>query len=191
MTTPDDPISGLLKPHPLGNVWRSSGRIGQEGWFSAYGGAENLLEKAKRALIGGDGPRADAMIRRAAGIPFDPHGEQLPGAAAAGMMLFGLVTDVAEDSSEDDSTWLEAALIVLDETTGPGRDELQHVLAVMAAEYDLARAELAVVRKAIADRDRDYVPLIALTEAPIDLVDRMRAVLQTCIAYQEALAEPG
>jgi hypothetical protein len=188
MTTPYDPIGGLRRPHPLGDVWRSSGRIGQEGWLSAYGGAENLLEKARRALIGGDDARADALIRRAAAMPFDRHEERLPGATAAGMMLFSLVTDVAEDSYEDDSAWLEAALVVLAETTRPGRDELQHVLAVMAADYDMVHAELAAVRKAIADIDPDYVPLTELTVAPIDLADRVRATLQTCIAYQKALA---
>jgi hypothetical protein len=62
------------------------------------------------------------------------------------------------------------------------------VLAVMAADYDLVHAELTAVRKAIDDLDPDYVPLSELTDAPIDLADSIRATLQTCIAYQKALA---
>ncbi len=190
MSAFEDLIERYSRPHPLGNVWVSSNRIEGARWDGRFDGAMNLLVKAQRALASGDEGRADALLRRAIAIPFDRFEERLPGVTAAEMMLFDVVVDEIE-ADEDDPTWLEAALVVLDQTGTTGRADLQDCLAVIGHDYHLKPTELAIVEQAVADRDRSIAPLQDLVEGECDLVQRVRNVLYVCMAYEAALADLG
>ena len=89
---------------PLGNVEVVSGRAGQEFSRPLHVAADNLLDKALRALDQGDRERAQRYVERAARIPFDDHEEVQPGLFSAHMTLFSSVTDALEDCDPRDDS---------------------------------------------------------------------------------------
>jgi len=140
----EDAVARYLREQadrPLGDALLASGRT-LAPFSQALGhGAENLLVKAIDALEAQDEDRATALVRRAVGLPFDEHEEVVPAAAAAHLMLFNLVTDVMEDSPDDDERWLDAALGILSDSDGPARLDVRDVLVAIAQDYDLTQNE--------------------------------------------------
>jgi hypothetical protein len=72
-------------------------------------GARNLLAKARRDLATSQVEHAALYIDRALRLPFNETAEAPTAAYEAHMILFTIVTDAFENSSEGDSSWLDAA----------------------------------------------------------------------------------
>lgn len=175
---------------PLGDLEFVAGRTLQPFSTAGWQGAENLVDKARRALRDGDQDRARTLVDRAARLPFDDHEQAAPGALAFHMELFTVVTDSLEDSEEDDPRWLDAALAVLATADEPTRYELRDVLADLNNDYRLPSGERSRLRAAIA-----AIPARAqlkdLELSPAELADHGLAILIACNAYEAALEDSG
>ena len=101
--------------------------------------ARNLLHKAQRALDDDDTERARAYVTRAVQLPFDEAEEVPPVAWAAHMLLFTAVTDALEESDEDDTAWLDAALEVLASAGTVGRSAMASVLSDVPGDFEVTR----------------------------------------------------
>ncbi|MBK7623294.1 MAG: hypothetical protein IPJ14_11715 [Kineosporiaceae bacterium] len=153
-------------------------------------GAENLLTKAIDALAEDDAARADRLVRRALGLPFDDYEECTPAWWQAYMLLFLLITDELEDGP-DDEAWLDAALQVEAQATGAGRDAVRLALAVIEQDFGLDRAAARRIRERIGTTKplpswQDLLP-----EAPDDATAAILQVLTTFNAYDDALDLPA
>jgi hypothetical protein len=62
------------------------------------------------------------------------------------MALFDAVVDDLETADEEDQRWLGRALAVHDRSAGIGRQELAHLLDVVARDYHLNHGELRRLR---------------------------------------------
>lgn len=186
----EDAVARYLREQadrPLGDALLASGRT-LAPFSQALGlGAENLLVKAIDALEAQDEDRATALVRRAVGLPFDEHEEVVPAAAAAHLMLFNLVTDVMEDSPDDDERWLDAALGILSDSDGPARLDVRDVLVAIAQDYDLTQNE----RRRLTAGIRGVEPgpeLIDRKDLPPEEFEvRVAAIVRACRAYVDAL----
>ena len=149
--------------------------------------AHNLLEKALDALAAGDHDRAARLVDRTARMPHDDREDTAPGALAAHMMLFDVVTDELEASSEGDSRWLDAAISVLETTDDRARFELRDVLTTIVQDYYVEFAEIARIPRATAS-----VPARAeLFDLRLDvdaLSRHIHSILGARLAYLEALS---
>ena len=109
----------------LGDVDRVSDGVRQRFSIAGQLAADNLLTKALRAIEAGDQARASGYIQRAVGLPFDEHEQAYPAPVSAHMALFMVVTDTMDQCLESDTTWLDAALDVLDSAAEEARFDLQ------------------------------------------------------------------
>lgn len=150
--------------------------------------ADNLLDKAVRALRAGDADRAVALVHRAASLPFDDHEGSAPAALAAHMQLFSRVIHVLEECEEGDERWLDPAVDLLRSASLAARQDVRDVLAAIDHDYDLTPTEHRRIRTDVhevppAPELRDQVEL---TEP--ELAERVMAVLSACVDYEDALA---
>lgn len=171
---------------PFGDAEAASGRLLQRFSVAGQQAATNLLVKAERALDRGETERARAYVDRATRLPYDRHEETHPVAMEAHMQLFCLVTDVLEESAEDDSDWLNAAVAALSSADEAGRCTMRDVLAAIDQDYQLRRQERRALRAAV-----DGVParpeLRDLRLSHHELRDAVMSVLEVCRAYRLAL----
>lgn len=172
---------------PFGDLELASGRTLQPFSIAGQRAASNLLVKASRALDNGDSERARAYVDRAVRLPYDRHEESRPAAMEAHMALFCLVTDALEDSEEEDSRWLDAALTVLAAADEAGRRTMRDVLTAIDHDYHLSRTERASLRSAAAAVP-DRPELRDLDLRPDELGDCVVSVLAVCRDYRAALA---
>lgn len=171
---------------PFGDVESVSGRTLQRFSFASQEAAENLLDKADRALDDGDLHRARAFVDRAVQLPFDRHEQVAPVAVAAHMKLFCLITDTLEDCEPDDYRWLAAAIDVLATADESARCEVRDVLAAIDNDYKLSSLEHARLRSAVAAvPDRPHLRDLRL--APAELGDVVMSILTVCRMYRAAL----
>ncbi|MGC3994526.1 MAG: hypothetical protein QM779_10530 [Propionicimonas sp.] len=147
--------------------------------------ADNLLNKAMRVLAD-DRERARAYVERATRLPVGPDGP--PVAIAAHMMLYSLVTDVVQDSDEDDHDWLDAAIEALAVADETGRCELRDVLEAIDHDYSIDAAESRRLRAALADVP-PRADILDLNLAGQELVHHVMSTLDTCRAYDEWWAD--
>lgn len=171
---------------PFGDAESASGRLLQRFSVAGQEAAINLLVKAERALDRGETERARAYVDRATRLPYDRHEEAHPAAMEAHMQLFCLVTDVLEESAEDDWGWLDAAVAALSSADEAGRCTLRDVLAAVDQDYQLRPRERRALRTAV-----DGVPVrpelhdLQLSEQ--ELGDAVMSVLEVGRAYRLAL----
>lgn len=174
---------------PFGDLELASGRTLQPFSIAGQQAASNLLIKAIRALDNGDSERARAYVDRAVRLPYDRHEESHPAAMEAHMALYCLVTDALEDSEEDDSAWLEAAIGVMSTADERGRCTMRDVLAAIDHDYELRRQERASLRTAIAGTPAQP-ELRDLRLDPQEMGDCVMSVLAACRDYREAHLPP-
>lgn len=93
----------------LGRAAVASGRLLNDLGNAQMEAADNLVEKAARAIEAGDEEKADRFIQRACTFPYDERELLHPGPWAAHMLLHGEVTDAFFHSHADDEGWLDAA----------------------------------------------------------------------------------
>lgn len=178
------------QPRALDHVVRNSGGMRNELSWAALEGAENLLEKAVRAVRAGDEGRATALIERACRMPWDDGHEMFPGPWAAHMMLFVAITDALEVSGEDEEHWLDAALPLLDGEPVVHR-QVAGTLWEVTRGGELAFGEptpheLSRIRAAIDEQPLE-VDLGLTAESDVAArADMVRATLDAFIAYDDA-----
>lgn len=178
------------RPGALDAARRSSGAIRNAQFHTAMVGADNLLDKAARALREGDEQRATRLIDRAAAMEWDDREERFPGVAAAEMLLFTLVTDVLEDSDEDEHQWLDAALDVM-ATGGVGAELLADALYAIGEGsldyYDLTPVEHRRLLAGTGTRPLDPDHGMVETTPAVDRAALIRGFVETANAYAARL----
>ncbi|MBM7519413.1 hypothetical protein [Nocardioides nitrophenolicus] len=127
-------------PSPFGDLTPSA-RQRRAISFDTADACTNLLVKAATALRNGDEVAAQRFVHRAASKPFDRREGAWPALYAAHMMIFNLVVDALEGSAQDDDSWLDVCLAVLERTEGTARDEMRRVLAIVGSDCELTRRE--------------------------------------------------
>lgn len=175
-----------MRARPLGDAVLASGRILQPFSRAGLEAADNLLDKARRALGEGNADRATTLVRRAAALPFDEHEETAPAALRGHMTLFMLVTDELEESGKDESEWLDAALTVLASTENTARFVMRDVLVAIDQDYHLSGQEQRRLRAAIA-RIPPRAELRNLRLSDQELGEHLMDLLRACNAYDAAL----
>ncbi len=108
--------------------------------------ARNLLTKARRDLAAGRGERAASYIDRALRLPYNEAAEAPTAAFEAHMILFTAVADALEDSTEGESTWLDAAEATLAQCGEHAREDLLQTLRALDHDYHLSAAERRRIR---------------------------------------------
>lgn len=189
--SPDAAMSEYLSrliDRPLGAVEVRSGQTLSPFSSALIAAADNLLDKADRALAAGDVRRATRLIDRAAALPYDEHEECAPAAFAATMLLFGVVTDALEDSDPDDSAWLAAAVQAMAASDGWGRSQLRRTLDAISQDYLIEPAERDEIERA-GPQPPALGELRDTSLAPEELASAVTSVLQTAHHYRVALAQ--
>lgn len=173
-------------PAALDGVRRDSGRIRNEQFAVAMEGAQNLLDKAAKAIREGDDKRAERLIDRAAAMDWDDREERFPGVAGAEMLLYNLVTDVLEASHDDEHEWLDAALDVMAEGGRAAElvaDALYGIGAGSLDYYDLTPGEKKRLLAATGVRDLDPDYGMAETTPVAERAALIRANVEAANAY--------
>ncbi|WP_206446500.1 hypothetical protein [Agrococcus sp. KRD186] len=181
-----DPLAPDGEDTAFGNLLSASGRALAPFSRASESAAENLMEKARAALVDGDRERAVALVDRAIALPFDQHEQQTPAAAGAGMQLFLLVTDELEAADADDARWLDAALDVLETADPSARCDLRDVLLVVDQDFFIEPAESRRIRAAVRTIPQ-RTELRDLAPDDPELADRIMSVLAACNAYDARL----
>lgn len=153
-----------------------------ESW-AFFQGAGNLLDKACAALDTGDDERAERLMARAAGLPYSYFEECWPGVAMASVALYTEVNEAYEDSDEEDSEWLLAAIDVLPSLEGPGHEAMSSVLYGFILEGAvLEPREERLIRKQVGEQplDVDHVDADATLEERVAVV---RSLLTAWLVY--------
>ncbi|MEZ5090325.1 MAG: hypothetical protein R2719_11760 [Micropruina sp.] len=149
--------------------------------------AANVLRKA-RAVLRDDPARAGAYVDVALRLPYDEDEQREPAALQAHLMLYTLVSDVAEESDRNDPAWLDAAIDVLEASDAAGRAELGIVLDIIGRDYQVPPAELRKLHRAVAGVEP--APTLHDERFPAALLkERILAVLELCERYEDALDE--
>lgn len=177
----------LEADRPLGDVSVISNRATSPISHGLQEAAENLLNKALKALRTGDHRRAETYTARAARLDFDDHEEVHPAWMQAHMLLFEAVTDALEECPDDDHSWLDAALAVLADCGEYARPELEQVLATVDHDWRLRPQESRRVQTALAGVT--WSPGLE-SSPPEQDAERIRAILQilgAVASYQRAL----
>jgi len=174
---------------------RQSGRMLNARFSAQITGAENLLTKAIRALESGDGDRAEALIQRAARMPWDERERDSPGVRAASMLVYSLISDRFEDSEADDLAWLDVVLEVYPGLDSLGQAEvasLVHGFVLQKPLFTLSAVETRRIRQVFGD-----APLEArLGDGPDATVEQRRNIIRSLTLATAALldayaASPG
>jgi hypothetical protein len=111
--------------------------------------ADNLLDKAYRALRAGDRERATSMAQRAVTLPYDDHEGAYPAAWEAHMTMFMTLTDAAE--RDETELWLDAALDTLSAAPVDAQCTIRDCLVTIAKDYQLSRHEERRIKAAVAE----------------------------------------
>jgi len=178
----------LRSTSAFGDALALSGRTRRRFSDASHLAAENLLEKAYRAWREHP-PRAAAYVDKAARLPYDDHERVFPVAAAAIMRLFDLLVDELEDADEDEDLWLDVALTVLRGTTSSARFDMRDMLLALDQDWNDVERRHRKIRAA----SELIPPQTALRElqdlTPDHLRDRVMAILELCVTYEEELEE--
>jgi hypothetical protein len=175
------------RSRPLGDAQLVSGWTLQPFSQALRTGADNLLAKAAVALEEGDEERAWRYATRAAALQYDEHEEVHPAVWSASMALFEAVVDGLEESDDGDSSWLTAALAVLEQAEGAGAVWLRHVLGTVARDFVLEPTEAKLVRRAVGQTGGDE-PDFGLTRhsSSAAVGDVVLSILRVTLAYHVA-----
>jgi hypothetical protein len=171
----------------LGDVRLASGRSLQPFSRGLADAATNLLIKAMRSLANGDPSRAQAFVERAVSLPFDEHERWSPAAAAGEQLLYDAVTDAVEESPEDDSAWLDAALHTLSHVGPHAAPVLREVLRSVPDAHELGKDERRRLRAGIADVP-DQGELVDQSLSDEELTVTLIQVLEACNTYAAEFA---
>jgi hypothetical protein len=181
-----DPANG--KRGEFGELARQSGRSLNEISLAQITGAENLLTKAVSSAAAGNRERAEQLIQRAAAMSYDPREERSPGIAGAEILIYSLVSDQFESSTQEDTAWLDVAIAVHAEVDGPGNAELAsavHGFVLQKPFFSLSAAEERRIRETFGD-----APLEAdLGDGPDLTVEERREIIGSLLATASALGE--
>lgn len=187
-----DPAYG--KRAEFGELARASGRSLNERSAAQIAGAGNLLTKATGHLRAGSTDKADALITRAAAMPYDVREVGSPGLWAASILVYGLVNDHFEECAQDDASWLDVALEVHAESSGPGRAELASTIHGYVLQRDLfeltpdeRRRIVAAVGDAPLEADHGDGPDLTVEER----ADIIRSILSAACALHEGYERAG
>lgn len=167
---------------------RQSGRMLNARFSAQIAGAENLLTKAIRALGAGDTERAEALIQRAARMPYDEREQDSPGVRAASVLVYSLICDRFEDSDPDDLAWLDVVLQVHPGLDPLGQAEvasLVHGFVLQRAIFTLTAMERRRIRQAFGD-----APLEAdLGDGRDSTVEQRAGIIRSLTLTAAALSE--
>lgn len=167
---------------------RQSGRMLNARFSAQIAGAENLLTKAIRAVGAGDADRAEALIQRAARMPYDEREQDSPGVRASSVLVYGLISDRFEDSEPDDLAWLDVVLAVHPGLDPLGQAEvasLVHGFVLQGALFTLTATEKRRIRQAFGD-----APLEAdLGDGPDATVEQRADIIRSLTLAAAALSE--
>jgi hypothetical protein len=181
-----DPGHGMRAE--FGAMARQSGRMLNERFNAQITGAENLLTKAIRALASGDAERAEALIQRAAQMPYDERERDSAGVRAASVLVYGLIDEQLEASDHDDTAWLDVVLEVHPGLDPLGQAEvasLVHGFVLQGAIFSLTATEKRRIRRAFGD-----APLEAeLGDGPNATVEQRRAIIRSLTMAAAALQD--
>jgi hypothetical protein len=180
--------SAYAKRGEFGELARQSGRTLNEIGLAQIAGAENLLSKAVSSASAGNQDRAEHLMQRAAAMPYDPREEGSPRIAGAKMLIYTLVSDQFEASTQEDAAWLDVAIAVHADADGPGKAELASAVRgfVMQKElYSLSAVEERRIRERFGD-----APLEAeLGDGPDLTLEKRRDIISSLVATARALGE--
>jgi hypothetical protein len=174
---------------PLGDIKLKSNLNERRFEQVAYRAADNLLDKARRAVESGDRVRARTYVERATRLPFDEHEQQHPGLYTAHMLLFSTVTDALEECEPNDSSWLDAALRVLPGVGESARQDLLQTLRVAAQDWGISARQARRVREATAGVDSLDIMERRVNDDEITQQRVILELLDAVIAYNEAFDE--
>jgi hypothetical protein len=182
----------LSNPQDRGLGWAAvaSGRLLNDLGNAQMEAADNLVEKAARAIEAGDEEKADRFIQRACAFPYDERELLHPGPWAAHMLLHGEVTDAFFHSHADDEGWLDAAFELAGTTIGLGREDLADILyslSVQAEFYELTPRESRRIRKTLGKRSMDSDFGLAADASIGEQVAVARELIGTALSYHRTL----
>jgi hypothetical protein len=169
----------------LGDIpMRATAALSPFSW-SQMEAAQNLLDKALRALDEGDEPRARRFVERAVALPFDEHEQVHPGPMTAHQQLFEAVTDAFDNGGDE---WLSAAIDTFASAPEEARYCLRDVLTAVLQDYDLSDGDRRRLRGLIRDvPERDELAKLDLK--PEEMATAVLEVLQAAIRYVDAYEE--
>lgn len=181
-----DPTFG--KREEFARLTRSSGQRSNEQFDAQMDGATNLLLRAMKHLATGDEAKAEPFIRRVAAMPWDELQEDSPGIRAATVLVYDEVSDELEESTSEDTVWLDVALQVLAEVDGYGKADLASVLHSFVLQgdfFDLSRSETRRIKQAVGG-----APLEAdLGDGPGASAEHRRVVIDSLVRTALALMD--
>lgn len=184
-----DALGRPFEDRPFGNTDRISGQTLQPFSFGLGEGARNLLTKAVLAVRHDETERATHYLNQALALPYDEHEESLPAAVTADQLLYDVLSDAVEESSEDEDLFLRAALTVLDQAPPDARPDWAHAMVVMAGAYRLPPEEDRRLRAATKPYPVD-IELRDLQRGDEDVMrSRVFAAVHCAAAYLDALEE--
>lgn len=147
---PSSVESVTFMPNPQNAFGARFIRPDTEGGFSVgFRSAENLLAKAQRALVAGDGEKAARYIDKAAAIAWDDHEGHVPAIAVAEFALYMTISDAMEACEVDDGGWIDGPAAVI-ESDSPGRRDVATALRDLASEGLFSRREQQRVDRLLA-----------------------------------------
>ena len=149
--------------------------------------AENLLDKALRALDEGDEARARRFVERAVALPWDEHEQVHPAAMMVHQRLFEAVTDALEEGGDE---WLHALVDTFASAPEEARYCVRDVVASVLQDYDLSGSDQRRLRRLISDiPERAELPDLDLPpyQMASAVVDVLEGVIQYIDAYEETI----
>ncbi|MGB9373786.1 MAG: hypothetical protein WCA82_06470 [Jiangellales bacterium] len=180
-----DPAHGT--PREFGAMALQSGRMLNARFEAQLTGAQNLLTKAIRALASGDADRAEALMQRAARMPYDEREQDAPGVRAASVLVHSVIVDHFEHS-EDDTGWLDVVLDVHPGLDPLGQAEvasLVHGFVLQGAVFALTATERRRIQHAFGG-----APLEAeLGDGPDASVEQRRDIIASLTLAAAALRD--
>jgi hypothetical protein len=172
----------------FGEMARQSGRLLNARFTAQITGAQNLLTKAIRALAAEDPDRAEALIQRAAQMPYDEREQDSPGVRAASVLVYSLISDQFENSEPDDLAWLDVVLQVHPGLDSLGQAEVAsmvHGFVLQGAIVTLTATEKRRIQQAFGD-----APLEAdLGDDPHATVEQRTGIIRSLTRAAAALSE--
>lgn len=182
----------LLNPQDrgLGRAAVASGRLLNDLGTAQMEAADNLIEKAARALEVKDEDKAGRFIERACAFPYDERELLHHGPWAAHMFLHDAVTDAFSHSPADDERWLDVALELTETRMGLGREHLADILFALSAQtefYELTPRESQRIRRALGKRSMESDFSLAANASIGEQALVARELIETALSYHRAL----
>jgi hypothetical protein len=167
-----------------------SGRLLNDIGDAQMAGADNLIDKAMRALEAGDEPKAMRLVVRACGLGYNERELLHYGPWSAHMLLHDEVSEALQASVTDEDEWLDVALEVRDELSGLAREHLSdilHSLAAQAEHYSLEPRESRRILKAVGTRPLESEFGLAPDASVEAQAGVARALVEAALRYHRAL----